>query len=348
MMHRRSGSALVFTLMLTIASTTSILALTGIASTVYRQESRREEQVRIELAFQGAIASIEATWNDGFARTGPIAGLSVNGVTWNGAVADHTAAIRRSYKVDLSAVVNGRTYVRSAVIANPYAKSPFHFAVASKGDLTLKRELTTLPLTRGSVYVGGTPGSLSASTINGDFVTTTNVVPALIVATGSVKTNSPGLNVYFAPSATYQAAADRTIASGAYNTFTFARANELVYCDGNMSIRGAINGTGTIYVRGNLDITSNTSYEPPSSLAGFVVDGNVVVSGSVNAFVGYFAVRNNFVVNAGFFPTLALNSGGIWVEGGFDQNNACSFTLDTRVASDQLVGEALKLPGYWP
>jgi hypothetical protein len=347
MRSKKRGSALVLTVMLTLATTTAIMAMAGLIHSTATIQSKWERDAKLQYSFEGVVAKVEADVGSGSLVAPSALTVTLNGIQWNVSVTDNGPAIRKSFKIDASAQFRGATFSKAAVTADPKPVSPANFALASGQALNLLNLLTVGVSGSGDLYVEGTLAtSIAGSTVAGGIYITVPTAPIGSWGANDTNTNAKKVIRTTVVPSDYTSTGALTVASNSLSNINFVTPYQLMTRTGNLSVSGTITGKGTIFVDGNLTINGNLSYGTADSIVAFVVTGNVSSGLTVSQGIGIYHIEGSLQTNNLLGMTYSKSS--IYAKGGLGLGGALSVRFDPRVKQDQLEGERLKLPGYWP
>lgn len=274
------------------------------------------------------------------------AGRPFGGGTFDVIVSDNRGEVPYTLKITSTARLGRDSLKAVRVVADPGIGGPkrvYDFALAAGSGLASAIK---------NVVVGSssTPGDLySAAAVS--LTNSGSRVYGRTYSGGSVAvTTMNGLDYAYVPAvafpaidlATYQTIASRTFASGqVWNGFAFALPYEVVYVNGNLSLRGTISGTGTIVCSRLFTQNGSISYSGAASLA--VVSAGGITFSSGTASRGIFYTHN---ASGTALVTVGVN---VTVSPGLVIGDVVTLDNDLTVVPDPLfslsVAQSHRLPG---
>ena len=275
---------------------------------------------------------------------------TTNGSTLNFTVTatDNSANVAGTVKF-VSAGTQGReTCTVTKVLTVPSAKTVFDYALCSASALTPSRPIVTgSGGANGDTRVNGNISLPASSVINGNALAAGTIGGGSV--TGSQAPGSAALSFPALDPTAYQGVADRTYSgSQTWNGFTFLRTGEVVYVQGNVTLRaGNIFGTGTLVVSGTLTIQGNLSYTFSSDKMAVLSAGGLSVPAVGVSAVGFYYIHNSSGSALATFPggnfTLA---GGSLAADATSTPGAGPYTFIHDPSMNAALGKQLHLPGY--
>lgn len=209
----------------------------------------------------------------------------------------------------------------------------------------------TWPLLGSNKVVGSfyAKNSISVLSLGGqvtkDFKTSSSFNPlSLLSIGGGILTGIKPMGFPTVTSTDYTSNAQSTLQGNqVLNGYTFPSANAIVVVNGNLTIKGTVNGDGTFYVTGTITVNGNLARQSSSHHIVFVTPGSIVfsASGSISA-DGYYYAGTQITINSTLTTTGALTAGTFSVGAGFTVN------WDNWLTKNTINGQSLHAPGMWP
>src|SRR5204862_7489419 len=163
---------------------------------------------------------------------------------------DDSATIPKTLRMSSSTVVNGKTFSGIGISGQRIIPKPNYYALFVNNDLDTSSYtlVTGNSGANGDVCANGNISLSDGSTINGD-LEGSGSIHANGTVVGNKWTTAPVVPFPTPVRANYSGAAVVTLTGNqTLAGYTFLSAYRLVYINGNLTILGAISGTGTIYV----------------------------------------------------------------------------------------------------
>lgn len=337
---------MILCLLLAVAATTSVLTVASLATNCAKEQNDRERALKAKYSFEGVIAKVEQSFGNETISLGNTTAIVCGGLTWNVTTTDHSPIKAKSYLVTGTTTLGGRSYTRSTVIGNPYVKAPFKYVVTSDGNATLPKAFMTGPPGKGNVYVNQNLSASTVGMIDGSLTTTSSSPPLNLTVTGTTKLNAAPLAVVKPKNGDYDAAKTSSVDAATLNGITFAQPYELWHREGNLTLKGVVSGTGTIYVHGSVTIDGDLTYLDANSCIAVLCSGNIDIPIGATNIVGYFYTEGN--VKFDKILAVTFGPGALVFSGNLTTNVALTMLFDDRVKKSEKMGYDLKLPGYWP
>lgn len=347
-MKRQRGSALLFTLLTSIAATTVILATVGSITQEVQRQRLAERSHLVNSSFDAVANKVVSEFAAGNRElSASLITVAINGGTWNLTVTDNSASIPNTILVSGTGVVNGKVEYGRKVFARPYLESPFTYGLTSMADLSIARSVVvgSLLLKCDVWNEGKITGNLSC-TVNGKLRSTSTVTNPLVTVTDGVSQNLQTRGLPPFDLSLYQSVADRTISGSTLVGFTFAKDYEVVYVDGNLTLSGTITGKGTIVAKGDIDFQGDTTYADKNSRAVFLSGAEIKVTGSTANVVGVLYATKKLKIDGG--ASVKLEPGIAASLKDIELKTAFIVGFDSFIADNPEEGPKYKLPGFWP
>jgi hypothetical protein len=249
---------------------------------------------------------------------------------------------QRSLRISWSATVKGQELSSMIHTGKATLPPPVYFGLWVGGTLT--KTGADVTVNNGAMYLKSSPTVSGPGTfkIFGDAFLTSGSLPLGTNVTGTTYNDQPNLSVTL-DSAKYDTAANLRFSGAQTKTgttlLTSTGTNPLVYVDGNLTLSGSYAKNFTTFVKGNLTVQSLTT--TGGAKAVLVVDGNVSIRGTINAYI----ICTGTVTGTGATDRT--------VNGALICNNLTASTYNWVVNWDNwFFSEAgrpgnMKIPGFW-
>jgi hypothetical protein len=349
-MRKRRGSAVVMSLILVAAITTVIAADITLTTAGLRFQSSAERQRQAAYAFEGAVVQVVEDFYDDDITVPCSKSYTVGDLTCAVTVADNSANVVRTLKIDGQVAVKGKTYSYSRVVGARHDPSPFAYALAvDKGLDTTQKLITGTGGSKGDVYSGADLLlHSSTNTLNGDAECVKTFHGPYTTVTGDTIEGASALKFPKVKKDDYKAAADVTYTFASMNGYSFGSGGAyypLIYCDSSLFIKGTFSGKGTIFVHGNVTIYASTYYADSNSEVAIICDGDLFFETIVVSAVGYLFAPGNTISQG---PMGVNVTRGSIVTGNLYWNGTMNVVHDPAVWDSPTEGKKLRLPGMWP
>ncbi len=347
---RKRGSALMVVLI--VSTSLGITAVAGLTLTgnISRNQEKKENKVKDAYVLSGAVAMAEGDLATAKIKAGDLKVYYVGGQAVTISIADNSGSLANTVCITASKADKlGRTVLNQnggevTAVLTSQLDNLWSYGVFSNSGLTWP----TGSVVNGSVYCKNSPtilGSLG-SKITKDFKTTGSFNPlGLITVLGNILTGVAPFPFPDVTAAGYPTAATSTLVGPQTLTaYNFPASNALVVVNGNLTLRGAVKGTGTFYVTGNVIVDQNVS-----NYNGFthfsVVTPNGITFGGASATIsaaGYYFAGTSVTIN----KTLTLT--GALAAGNYVNNAKFTVTWDNYLQTNAAQAKQLRAPTYWP
>lgn len=271
-------------------------------------------------------------------------------------VTDNSANVAGTMKLVSAGTQNGETRTVTEVMATPFVKTVFDYALCSNSNLGGSPPIQTGASgangdtrANGYIYLGNpkakingnamATGSISVTSITGTQTPSAPTIafPALDTALGGI----------YDTTATVHYTGDQT-----WSGFTFGLTNldgtyALVYVNGNVTLNaGTYSGSGTIVATGTITINGNVSPALSGDKMAFLTATrfNVTSTCTVNAFCYAHNGSNTAPAQSSGTNTVLTVGNGALVADSFALINGGIFSHDP--AMNATLGKKLHLPGY--
>ncbi len=347
-MKKRRGSALLFTLLTSIAATTVILATVGSVTQEVQRQRLSERSHIVSASFDAVVNKVISEFAAGDRELGPASiTVAINGSTWNVTMTDNSGSVNNSILVSGTGLVNGKIEYGRKVVPRPYLESPFIYGLTTMKDLVVTENITVgSALSQCNVWAEGKITGTRWLTVQGSIRTTSVVTSPWVTATAGIQTNRQARGIPPLDVSLYQGVADRTISGGSYVGFTFAKDYEVVYVNGDFNMSGAIAGKGTIVAKGHIQFDADTSYADKGSRIVFLSGGEIRVKGWTSNIVGVLCSSGKLVIDGGL--SVKLEPGIAVTYDKLDVTDPFIIGFDRFIADNPEEGPKYKLPGFWP
>lgn len=347
-MKKQRGSALLFTLLTSIAATTVILATVGSITQEVQRQRLAERSHLVNSSFDAVANKVVSEFAAGNRElSASMITVAINGGTWNLTLTDNSASKTDSILVSGMGIVNGKVEYGRKVFARPYLESPFTYGLSTMADLNISSSLVVGSLLlKSNVWNEGRVIGTQLFTVNGELRATSTVTNPLVTVTDGVGQNLQTRGLPPLDVSLYASIADRTISGSTLLGFTFAKNYELVYVNGNLKLSGAITGNGTIVAKGDVEFVGDTSYADKTSRAVFLAGGEIRVTGSTANIVGILFSTKKLKIDGG--PTVKLEPGIAASLADIELKKRLIIGFDGFLADNPEEGPKYKLPGFWP
>jgi hypothetical protein len=348
---------MVYVLIMTVSTVAIVLASSQLAVHGSDAMSRRIEEARARHAFEGAVAEIIAERLKGSLAVPSTKNFTLNGVSTSASVTNNAANVAKSYRIDATMTVNGRSYRMAYIFGNRTKASPFFYAIWTNGSMApgnstnIQSGSVSIP-NSGNIHANGANIQFgSNSTIRGDASARTTIAHHNMTITGTRLAYAPVQEFPDITRSDYQSTATVNYGSSTMNGYTFAavpagQPYPLVYRNGNLSISGTFSGKGVIYVTGTVTFTGSTAYANSNSHVAIIAEGDIDSQGVSTSLVGYIYTRGTFTASGG--GSRILSRGSI-VCGEYSLNNTWNSAINDRLVWNvPEEGYFLRLPGFWP
>lgn len=347
-MKKQRGSALLFTLLTSIAATTVILATVGSITQEVQRQRLAERSHLVNSSFDAVANKVVSEFAAGNRElSASMITVAINGGTWNLALADNSASKSNTILVSGMGIVNGKVEYGRKVFARPYLESPFIYGLTTMKDLVVTENITVgSALSQCNVWTEGKITGTRWLTVQGSIRTTSTVTNPWVTATAGIQTNRQARGIPPLDISLYQGVADRTISGGSYVGFTFAKDYEVVYVNGDFNMSGAISGKGTIAAKGHIQFDADTSYADKNSRVVFLAGGEIRAKGWTSNIVGVLCSSGKLVIDGGL--SVKLEPGVAVTYDKLDVTDPFTIGFDRFIADNPEEGPKYKLPGFWP
>lgn len=349
--RRQQGSALGFVIVLLLASTTMVVAIAELATHLRVRVTKEEEKVGAKNIARGLAEVVRSELFYGMVSVPVNKMYSYREQDWHVTAVNNDANIKNTLLLTLTRTSGGETVTHQLVV--PKLGSWFDYALASNSPESESVQVRVGTLTSpGDCYINGNVSfSHPLSRIEGDLECSGSLTSPSLTVTGRTLTSSPGLAFPSISSATYLSAADRVIDQPGGTSFlssiTFMKPYELVFVDDDLDVSGIVSGTGTLYVRGDVDVSGSIIYLLSSSRLVIIATGDITVNASSAPLVsGYFFTRGRFHVRGGGGSSVLLTGAVVADNVRFDR--PITIAYDSTVKTDRNAAVRFKLPGFWP
>lgn len=319
------------------------LALSGaVANRVAKSEREQENKYIVDGAIQLATADLVS----GALTTGQSKVYKVGGHDVTVAAVDNSFNLANTARLVVTgAGKGGATLQTSTLVATKVRPidNVWSYAFYSNTNFTFPWGSNRVS---GSVFLRGAPSLLGGSIlITSDFKTCSLFTPlAFLTIQGKMRNGVPPLSFPSVKMSDYTPVAT-TVLNGnqTFNGYTFPSPNAVIVVNGNLDLKGAIIGSGTIFVKGNVDVTGSVSRPSPAAHLLVVSPQNVTIrgSGSMNVDGYYFSggqlTIKNPLTGVGGFAAQSTN-----VQATFNT------TWDPWLTKDAANGKTLHAPAMFP
>lgn len=347
-MRKQRGSALLFTLLTSIAATTVVLATVGSITQEVQRQRLAERSHIIGASFDAVANKVVSEFAAGNRElSANLITVAINGGTWNLTLTDNSASVANTILVTGTGIVNGKIEYGRKVVPRPYLESPFTYGLTTMKDLNISSSLVVgSVLQKCNVWNEGRVIGTLLCTVNGKLCSTSTINNPLVTATDGAGQNLQSRGVPPLDVSLYQAVADRTISGSTLVGFTFAKDYEVVYVDGNLKLSGAITGKGTIVAKGDIEFEGDTSYADKNSRAVFLAGAEIRATGTTANIVGVLYATKKLKIDGG--PTVKLEPGIAATLDILELKKGFVIGFDKFIADNPEEGPKYKLPGFWP
>lgn len=335
-------------LMMTVIT---VLVLIGadLGAQSMRYSKTMEERLVGKLLFDAAVEQVSADIDRGALSLPGTSSYTIDGQTVSVTATDHPS-VTQAATISVSLVIDGRTYEYQKVISKKPLPHPFFFAIYSRSSMVSINRFQTGQLgENGDVFVSG---NLIATNLANDFQGDVEAT-GLITVTGSISgsTTAGATDISFANPGTANYESNRHVwrADGStINGWAFvdvAGKPQLIFVDGDLTLKGTFSGQGVIYCKKDVTITDDISYANADSKLIVIADKNITVNATARNLVGFFYARRDFRWN-GFGPNV-LSSGSI-------VGDSVTTLANTKVINDPFFFKDTSrlarfyCPGRWP
>lgn len=366
-MKRQRGSALIFVVVMLVATTTVWLATATLTNESAISQRRREAAYQAKIAVDGAIDQLRVDYLAGSISLpytvtraiGPAnctivvndnsggTNTTVNGTAYS------FAATPKSLSIVATTTTGFRTFVDTRVISTPLTALPSYYAIMTTGGIT-----ATSPIIagfngqNGDIASNGAIVLSNASTqINGD-IESASTISNSGTLNGNAWPNAPSITfpgiVGFWPNVNYSFTQNQNISTGSLNGIAFPTPSIgywLAYCGSDLTFKGTVTGKGSLFVKGTLTISGDVTYSDSISNIAVIVQGDLIVSGGVSNMVGYYYIGGNISFKN---PGGTTVSRGSLVGSTLSTKGTLNITYDPTVYNTPSEGKNLKIPGFWP
>ncbi|MCL4283936.1 MAG: hypothetical protein KJZ62_02435 [Fimbriimonadaceae bacterium] len=347
-MKKRRGSALLFTLLTSIAATTVILATVGSVTQEVQRQRLSERNHIVNASFDAVVNKVISEFAAGERELSAISiTVAVNGSTWNVTMTDNSGSVKDSILVSGTGLVNGKIEYGRKVVPRPYLESPFAYGLTTMKDLNVTETITIgSALNKCDLWNEGKILGTGWLSVNGTLRSTSTVSNPGVTATSGIQTNRQERGIPPLDISLYKDVADRTISGGSYVGFTFAKDYEVVYVNGDFNMSGAIAGKGTIAAKGHIQFDADTSYADKNSRVVFLAGGEIRAKGWTSNIVGVLCSSGKLVIDGGL--SVKLEPGVAVTYDKLDVTDPFTIGFDRFIADNPEEGPKYKLPGFWP
>jgi len=345
---RRSGSALVFVLVLTIAMASIIVSMVAMAGQQYTAETHDEQTMRAQYALEGALTNLRYSLNGSVTTFPYSASFTVGSFTVTTTSTDNSGVTPDSLSVAESCSRWNRTFRATRTIGNPssiHDPSWWNFAAAMNSTSTFQDHLTTHGA-NDDVYANSTFTVGANSTIQNDLYTISITQPASVTVKGTFfggtapKTWIRPRNPLYAANATTTLSGDQT-----FNNYNFGTDYSLVYINGDLHYHNKITKKGTFYVTGDIYITDNTTYNGAADKVVFITPNTIHFTKNGTTQIGYYYAGTAISIEG----DTTLNKGGMvakqFTSGSGDK---LDITWDNWASANSALATQMFFPGFWP
>lgn len=343
---KRRGSAMIFAIVMVVAITASIMVTLTVTTNALRHVRRQEDITRARYALEGAMVQAVAEHGKGTYSLPANRNYVVNGFTNALTITDNSSSIMRTLSLTGTVPIRGTTYTETRVMGQRLVASPFYYALFVNTAFPTSHAITTgASGANGDLYAKGAVNLLAiTNTVNGELESTSTVTTEQLTITGSVFENTPSIPMPTVDPLNYSTASGVTTIGTSLNGYTFTTGvtgTQLLYAPSDLSLRGTFRNKGTIFVNGNVTVTSAMSYFNTSSRLTVIATGSITFD-SPNV-VGYFFGNFCYTGTSG----VNVSRGGLAFNNYF-LSGPVTVINDPAVWNDPSEGPKMYLPGFYP
>ncbi|MBN9502636.1 MAG: hypothetical protein BGO01_02165 [Armatimonadetes bacterium 55-13] len=350
---KRRASALLYVLMMTLATSAIVMATINLAASGHNAEVRDERKAMAGAAFDGMVDQVLSDSAAGVLTVPSTRPIALDPVGGSVTVTDNGGAVAGSYLVEGTMTVGGLTYRQSRIIGRKGTPNPFFYVLFSNSSLSSTQAVVTNgPSWAGDVSINGNLTLSNPSTqINGDVEATGAINPATLSVTGSKLQGVsavpftklpyiliPALNPYLIE-------AILQLPGLLIDGLNLGSGYPLAYALLATQIKGTFTGKGTIYFPGDVTVVGDMFYGDSNSRIAIIAYGNITVAGSVTHLVGHLYAGGTITFQAS--SAKLLDTGSV-VANAVSIQAPVTLNHDPAIWQDPSEGYRLKLPGYWP
>jgi hypothetical protein len=348
------GSVLVYILVLTIAMATVVLTIVSLSGFHYNQVVHGEHAVRAQYAFEGAVNTTRYTMENTPQTFPNTTNLTIGSFTVATTTSDNNGTLAKTVQIALSTSRWNRTFTDTVVIGNcAPISSPtlWNYAVTMNSTTALPHHLSTsdsLDGTGAKVYANQNFSATANGTLNGNLYLT-GPGPAdsnAVMGAGYTKNYNQGVlpwpqlsNVRYKKAATTVYNTGQTISNP-----TAASGTPLIYVNGDLHIKGNLNGTLTYYATGNIYLDDNIN-DTSGTDALVLITPNTIYSATASKSYAAYMFCDTFMIR----DVVTVSRGSIACRA-FDWSNSkdVNVTYDPTIKQSPSLGTSLHMPGLWP
>lgn len=198
----------------------------------------------------------------------------------------------------------------------------------------------------GSVFFRNSPSLLGGSVLITQDLKTCSLLtpPPFLTIQGALRTGVAPLSFPSVKMSDYTPVAAVVLnGNQVLNGYTFPSPNAVIVVNGNLDLKGAIMGSGTIFVKGNVDVTGSVSRPSPAAHFLVVSPQNVTIrgSGSMNVDGYYFSGGQLTIKNP-------MTGVGAFAAQSYNVQATFSTSWDPWLTKDPANGKALHAPVMFP
>lgn len=340
---KRGSAMIVVSFTVTAVAVTVVAGLT-LTGSVSKDASKKEKKKEADYIADGAMTLALSDVKNGKLAPGQSKTYLVGGESVTVSATDDSGGTGQSVLLDVAGNIDGAKLAKKA--SKPLGKGAidvlWSYGMYSNNTLSwpLGAKVT------GSVFVRRNLSILGTGTITKDFKTSSSLnLLGLLNVLGSLIT---GVTAKTWPSVTtsgYTSNADSVLAGPVTLTsYTFPKKNALVVVNGDLTMKGNVNGSGTFYVTGNVTVNGNLTLPAGGDHMVVITPGNITFTNGLSSITaeGYYYAGGTMAISS------PLTLSGAAVANDFSGSGKFTVTWDQWLTKDPKNGVEMKAPGMWP
>lgn len=344
---KRRGSALVYVIIVVFSITSVVLIGAKMSSASERSFQNAYREAQFKTMADGAVSETISMAYKETMTTGPrSSSFTTANLTTN---ATQHPTMSRAYKLDISGTIADRPFSTTRVVGKRLKPNPAFYGLWVNDDYSDSLLGTVV---NGSAYMAGNATLSGPWNVTEDFLVRGTTV--LSIGSTVAGTYLTGVRQQTMPDFRQSDYAPQStpITAGNQSNFTFTGVDgqgkyPTLNRTGNLTMSGGtLNGKGTVYVDGNLNINANYNYATSDSRVVFLVKGNLNIGLLTTQLAGTYIVLGHINVNS---LSLNLVRGNLCTDKQLRRLTAAiTVTQDDTFIEDSTARVNHRLPGYYP
>lgn len=338
---KKRGSAMIVVAFMVTAVAVTVMAGLSLSGSVATDQGDLEKEKKDSYVTQGAVQLATADLINGKIKPGDTKLYFVGDKSVSVAVEDNTIALANSVKLKVNG--SGDSKIGSTKVV-PYGKAIidniWSYGVYSNSSLNMPLGTKVT----GSVYVKNNLGLLGLGVkITKDLKTSSSFNPTgLLSILGSIVTGVAAKPMPAIDATAYQNISDVKLTGDQVLTdYKFTSNNSVVFINGDATLNGDIEGDGTIFATGNININNDLKWKGGHCV--IVTPGTITFSGSGTIDIeGYFYAGSQVNIASPIKVKGGIASSSV------NASNKYEITWDPYLTKTAANGAALHAPAMWP